>query len=103
MGCGRRVAVLFGGTVFARRHRHLLAYRSQRKADQARATSRANKLHDRLGWETGILNGDGDKRKGMHGRTFARLQAKHDAHANAALVGIAARLGLFGKRLDDWV
>jgi hypothetical protein len=103
VGCGWRVALLFGGTVFACRHRHPLAYRSKREADHARATTRADKLRDRLGWEAGILNGDGDKRKGMHGRTFERMQAEHDAHANAALVGIAARVGLFEKRLDGWV
>ena len=89
--------------MFARRRCHRPAYRSQRKADLVRTTRPADKLHDRLRWETGILNGDGDKPKGMHGRTFARLQAEHDAYVNAALVGIATRLGLFEKRLDDRV
>ena len=102
-GCGRRVAVLFGGAVFACRHCHRLAYRSQREADHDRASRRADKLRGRLGWEPGILNGSGMKPKGMHWRTFERLQTEHDAHVNASLVGIAARLGLFGKLMDDWV
>ncbi|MBS1177027.1 MAG: uncharacterized protein H6R06_1439 [Proteobacteria bacterium] len=33
----------------------------------------------------GILNGNGWKPKGMHWRTFERLQASHDADVNAAL------------------
>jgi hypothetical protein len=49
-GCGRRVAVLFGGQVFACRQCHRLAYRSQRETDDDRATRRAEKLRDRLGW-----------------------------------------------------
>ena len=36
-GCGRRVAILFGGSVFACRHCHKLAYACQREADHDRA------------------------------------------------------------------
>lgn len=100
VGCGRRVAVLHGGRVFACRQCNRLAYRSQREADDDRATRRADKLRNRLGWEPGILNGNGWKPKGMHWRTFERLQASHDFHVNAALAGMAARLGLLGERLD---
>lgn len=49
-------------------------------------------LPSRLGWEPGILNGNGLKPKGMHWRTFERLQGQHDAHVNAALAGELARL-----------
>ena len=100
VGCGRRVALLFGGAVFACRHCHRLAYRSQREADHDRASRRADNLRDRMGWEPGILNGSGTKPKGMHWRTFERLQASHDFHVKAALAGLAARLGLLGRRLD---
>jgi hypothetical protein len=96
--CRRRVAVLFGGTVFACRQCHRLAYRCQREADDDRATRRADKLRDRLHWEPGILNGNGLKPKGMHWRTFERLQDEHDVHVNTALSGMAAKLRL----LDGW-
>ncbi|MCC7101203.1 MAG: hypothetical protein IT500_16605 [Rubrivivax sp.] len=92
-GCSRRVAVLYGGAVFACRHCHRLAYRCQREADDDRAARRANVIRQRLGWEPGILNGSGLKPKGMHWRTFERLHAEHDAHVGAALAGIVARLG----------
>jgi hypothetical protein len=101
VGCGRRVAVLHGARVFACRQCNGVAYRSQREADDDRATRRADTIRRRLGWEPGILNGNGPKPMGMHWRTFERLQAEHDAHVNAALAGMAAKLGLFRARFGD--
>jgi hypothetical protein len=78
-GCGRRVALLFGGAFFACRHCHRLAYASTRESEQDRAMRRADTLRKRLGWEHGILNGSGGKPKGMHWRTYFRLhQAVND-------------------------
>ena len=101
VGCGRRVAVLHGGRVFACRQCHQLAYRSQREASDDRATRRADTIRRRLGWGAGILNGNGWKPKGMHWRTFERLQAEHDVHVSSALAGMAAKLGLLHERLRD--
>ena len=101
VGCGRRVAVLHGGRVFACRQCNRLAYRSQREAGDDRATRRADKLRNRLGWEQGILNGNGWKPTGMHWRTFERLEASHDFHVNAAQAGMAAKLGLLQGQLAD--
>lgn len=101
VGCGRRVAVLYGGRVFACRHCNRLDYRSQREADDDRATRRADTIRRLLGWEPGILNGNGLKPKGMHWRTFDRLQSEHDAHVGAALAGMAAKLGLLQGQLAD--
>lgn len=84
-GCGRRVATLYGGTIFACRHCHRLAYGCQRERDYDRAARRADKLRHRLGWESGILNGSGCKPTGMHWRTFERLKSEHDAFLRAAL------------------
>lgn len=77
-GCGRRVAILYGGRVFACRHCHNLAYPSQREDASDRAARRADRIRSKLGWEPGILNGRGAKPKGMHRRTFERLSAEHD-------------------------
>lgn len=93
-GCGRRAAVLFGGSVFACRHCHRLAYRCQREGEEDRAARRAEKLRARLRWEPGILNGNGGKPAGMHWRTFGRLEAAHDANAHRLLVLGAVRIGL---------
>lgn len=91
-GCGRRVAVLFGGAVFACRHCHRLAYRSQREAADDRATRRAEKIRQRLGWIPGILNEPGDKPKGMWWETFDRLQSRHDASVSEAFAGVIAKV-----------
>lgn len=98
-GCGRRVAVLYGGSVYACRHCHKLAYRTQREDAGDRAGSRADTIRKLLGWEAGILNGDGGKPKGMHWATFMRLQAVHNAHVNQSLAGMSAKLGLVMDRL----
>lgn len=98
-GCGRRVAVLYGGTIFACRHCHRLAYDSQREQRDDRLTRRADKIRQRLGWEPGILNGDGGKPKGMHWRTFERLQEEHDACVDASLATMMMRFGKFAGDL----
>lgn len=93
-GCGRRVAILYGGAIFACRKCYQLAYPSQRETHNDRAARRADRIREKLGWEPGILNGNGWKPKGMHWRTFERLTAEHDAFEQIALAGIAQRLGM---------
>lgn len=93
-GCGRRVAILFGDSIFACRHCQKIAYECQREADDVRAMRRADNIRRRLGWKVGIANPVGNKPKGMHWRTFTRLKSKHDAFANTAWAGIAERFGL---------
>ncbi len=99
-GCGRRVAILFGGSIFACRHCHRLAYQCQRETDDDRAIRRYNTIRRRLGWKPGFLNGYGGKPTGMHWRTFERLRAEHDAFVSASLAGMAERLGEVTRRLD---
>lgn len=98
-GCGRRVAVLFGGSVYACRHCQELAYSSQREQAHDRASSRAETIRKRLGWIPGILHGEGGKPKGMHWTTFMRLQATHNALVIQSLEGMSAKLGLVMDRL----
>ena len=94
-GCGRRVAKLFlGSAIFACRHCYRLAYASQRENAGDRATRQADKLRDRLGWEPGILNGNGWKPKWMRWRTFEKLRARHDALVGASMADAARRFGL---------
>ena len=93
-GCGRRVAILYSGGIFACRHCYQLAYSSQRETADNRATRRAGKIRERLGWEPGILNGYGCKPKGMHWRTFEKLSAEHDAFVDVSMAMMAEQLGL---------
>lgn len=77
VGCGRRVAKLYlGRRYFVCRHCLNLAYPSQREASYERMARRANKLRERLGWDSGIFDAPEGKPKGMHWRTFERLSAE---------------------------
>lgn len=93
-GCGRRVAVLYGGGIFACRQCHELAYRSSRESVSERAAQRAEKVRARLGWEPGILNGSGEKPKRMRWATFERLSGEHD---DGLRVFTRAMMSRFGK------
>ena len=99
-GCGRRVAILYGGSIFACRHCHKLAYACQRENDDDRAARRADTIRRRLGWKQGILNGNGWKPKGMRWSTYARLKGEHDEYVQKSLEGIAQRLGLVRHNLS---
>lgn len=98
--CGRRVAILYGGGVFACRHCHDLAYESQREASDYRAIRRADTIRARLGWHPGIAFPIGDKPKGMHWRTYWRLRKEYNAFVQSSLTGAAERLGLLDQRLE---
>lgn len=92
--CQKRVAILYGGNIFACRHCYQLAYESQRENFGDRATKKADKIRDRLCWEPGILNGDGWKPKGMHWKTFERLCILHNESVNLSLNEAVSRFGI---------
>jgi hypothetical protein len=92
--CGRRVAILYGGAIFACRHCHRLAYQSQREAAHDRAARRADRIRERLGWPPGILNQRGGKPKWMRWRTYERLVAEHDLEVGDSLSQVARQFGL---------
>ncbi|MGZ8435431.1 MAG: hypothetical protein ACXWXX_13720, partial [Candidatus Binatia bacterium] len=58
-----------------------------------RGTRRADRLRARLGWEPGILNGEGGKPKWMRWRTFERLAAEHYDFVGESLAEMALRFG----------
>jgi hypothetical protein len=99
-GCGRRVAILYGGSIFACRHCQQLAYASQREYGYDRATRKADRIREKLDWEPGILNRDGTRPKGMHWRTYERLEAKHDTLVEESIVGMMQRFGLLDRLVD---
>jgi hypothetical protein len=99
-GCGRRVAILYGGSVFACRHCHKLAYECQREPSDHRAIRRADTIRARLGWHPGIAFPIGDKPKGMHWRTYLRLMNQYRNFVQSSWVGSAHRLGLLEDRVN---
>ena len=103
LGCGRRVAILYGGGIFACRHCHNLTYDCQREVEYDREARRADKIRARLEWEPGILNGRGwSKPKGMHWKNFQLLCARHDMHVDRSLQGMKAMLNSGGIG-SDWL
>ena len=100
--CDRRVAVIYGaGRLFACRSCKGLPYASQNEAADDRAARRADHIRKRLGWLPGFLNGPGMKPKGMHWRTYWRLQAEHDTLIALSMAGIGQRLGFLNRRLEE--
>lgn len=77
-GCGRRVAILYGGELFACRHCLGLAYGSQRESKAKRALRRAESIRERLGWEPLPFFSHGDRPLGMHWERYQRLTDLHD-------------------------
>jgi hypothetical protein len=92
--CSKRVAVLYApGKYFACRQCEGLGYATQKEGAGDRATTRADKIRKRLGWMPGILNGEGDKPKGMHWKTYKRLKGHHDALVQVSFQNIERKLG----------
>lgn len=98
-GCGRRVAILYSGSIFACRHCHKLSYESQSESAGDQPRRRAEAIRKRLGWKPGILNPCGGKPKGMHWKTYFRLREEY----GRALAAAAAGLGEQVKRLSGRV
>ena len=98
--CSKRVAVLYAsGRNFECRQCGRLAYPTQKENVGDRASTKANKLRKRMGWQVGILHGVGNRPKGMHLKTYLRLRSHHDALVQIALHDIARKLGILDKLL----
>lgn len=97
-GCGRRVAILYGGKVFACRQCYGLAYESQRESPGQRADTRAWAIRKRCG-DWGCLFDPVFRPKGMHHRTFRRLEAEYERATGVSKSEIMRRLG--GASLSD--
>jgi hypothetical protein len=89
-GCGRRVAIVYGGTFFACRRCHQLAYESQRERDFERALRRAQAIQERLGGSGCVADWFPQKPKGMHCTTFSRLARRYLDDVSAMNRGAAA-------------
>lgn len=96
--CRRRVAILYGGAIFACRHCHQLAYPSTREEGADRAVRRADRIRERLGWQPGVLNGRGGKPKWMRWATYMRLCDEHNMLVISAL---RAMVGPYGPVDQD--
>lgn len=97
-GCGRRVAILYSGKYYACRHCYRLAYQCQRETYGDRSMRRADKLRKRLGWCPGIANPRGGKPKGMHWKTYWRLNDELNG-----FVGVSLAESMEWLRARKWI
>jgi hypothetical protein len=102
--CGRRVVKLYGaGIYFLCHHCYRLAYASQREDRYDRALRRANNIRTRLGGEPGIAAAFPPRPKGMHRRTYERLQSavfNAEILAEEQIAVLLARLQRIDRRSE---
>jgi len=77
-GCGKRVAILYGGHIFACRNCYQLAYPSQREQSFERQRRKADRIKSRLGLSAWDDVYGCAKPKGMHWATYERLVSTCD-------------------------
>lgn len=75
-GCGRRVAILYGGNIFACRRCYHLAYESQNESPRYRDLSRTQNIRIRLGGSGSMADSFPDKPTGMHWKTYKKLESQ---------------------------
>ncbi len=73
--CGRRCRVLIGGKYFRCRRCYGATYPSQYESIRLKGLAKAEKARERVGADPGIGNLWPGKPKGMHWRTYRRLEA----------------------------
>lgn len=100
-GCGRRVALLYGGRIFACRHCYGLAYPSQNQPAYLRHTNRAHEIRRKLGWDDDANELMGRKPKGMHWRTFGRLVDELNSREAATNLYFIDALAALNQRFGD--
>jgi hypothetical protein len=88
--CGRRVLKLYmRGSYFLCRHCARLGYQSQLEHSFGRALQQANRIRMKLGGNPGMASPFPEKPKGMHWRTYERLERQvweTEAVADAHLI-----------------
>ena len=92
--CGRKTIKLYGaGRLFACRHCYNLTYTSWQESLCQRGAWKSHKIRMRLGGQPSVFDDFPDKPKGMHQKTYLRLQER----ARAAEARIPLLAGMSGS------
>lgn len=94
--CTKRCRIIYGGGYFRCRRCYGLRYETQYEPAFARAATKALKIRDRLGGKGGVDDPFPDKPKGMHWKTYERLQTKDEVLLRQWGMGMMARFGRYG-------
>lgn len=81
--CGRRCRVLYGGKYFRCRHCYKLTFASQYERFRVPGMAAADKVRDKYGMQAGFAYSFGDRPKGMHWKTYRRLETRDRAMSEA--------------------
>ena len=95
--CHSRCRIIYGGALFRCRRCHHLKYDTQYEPPFARAATRALKIRERLGDKGGIDDPFPSKPKGMHWKTYERLQAREERMQEAWAIGIARKFRMLER------
>ena len=99
--CNRWVTKLYGaGDYFLCRHCYRLAYASQRENGSDRAFRRGHKIRARLGGDASMAWSSPERPKGMHLKTFSRLQSELSRAELQGFTILVGRLGVTPPWLD---
>lgn len=91
-GCDARCEVLYLNGYFACRKCHNLAYPSQCEDERQRVLRQADKLRDKLKWQSGIAKPAGLKPVNMHLRTYMRHMHKYEERMAALIATYKPRV-----------
>ena len=85
-----------GGKLFACRKCYRLTYGNQQETARFRGLHKARQIRMRLGGGANVLEAFPPKPRGMHWRTYDRLQAQHDAAASRSMASLMRFVKRYG-------
>lgn len=94
LSCGQRCRILYGGAYFRCRNCHGLTYESQYEQSWQRVITRAQGIRTKLGGSASMDEWFPPKPKGMHWRTYYRLEAEDEAADNYWAVAVMGKFGI---------
>lgn len=97
--CHARCLVLYGGSYFRCRKCQNLAYASQNRDLHDRASAKARKIRERLGDDGCFDDPFPSKPKGMHWRTYEKLERQCEMYENQVAVQFMHLLGRLESRV----